>query len=245
MVEKFFLALDYDTDDEVIEKARGSVAVLRSEFGEDFVHGQVGVKLNQDAFTGPIDPRYRKEFSDAGIPIFADLKVAHGAGTWERILDKITGEDEGNLPIRYATAAAGLGPTILKKYVSGARERGIAVVAFTAHTKIPTNEALAMYAGSDMDDVIYNLGLAAADGGCDAMVLEGERLKADRIRGLPIKKLVTGIRVDISDLGEQNAGRVTGLEELAEVVGGGHYVVVSSRYLDKPKTLVPYFRALL
>ncbi|MBI4154343.1 hypothetical protein HY501_03325 [Candidatus Woesearchaeota archaeon] len=242
MVEKFFLSLDYKSVDEALAKGSGALEFLKSAFGDDFVNGRVGVKLNEDLLTHTIDPRLRG-FAEGETGIFADMKIAHGADTGERIVDRILAPENGNLPIKYVTVSAGLGPTILGKYVEFCTRRGIHVVAFTAHTKIPDAEACAMYSGNSLRDAIYNLSEGAARAGCHAAVMEGKQLKDPRIQGLRIKKLVTGIRIDPSDAGSQS--RVTSLAELAEVKPYADLVVVSSRYLDKPDALRGYFEVLL
>ncbi|MBI4162802.1 MAG: hypothetical protein HY513_03900 [Candidatus Aenigmarchaeota archaeon] len=244
MVEKFFLALDYKTDDEAIETGLDTLGFLKSEFGEDFVRNRIGAKINEDLLTGTVDPRHRRYGDEYGCDVFADLKIGHGADTGERIVERVI-RPPSVLPVSQITVMAGLGPTILKKYAKLLHDCGIEAVAFTAHTKIPAEEARKMYRGETMDDVIYNLGQVAVEGGFDAMVLEAERLKDPRIYGLPIKKLVTGIRIDTTDRGSQS--RVTGLGELAEVKDNVNYVVVSSRYLgsDKRAQLRGYLAALL
>jgi orotidine-5'-phosphate decarboxylase len=136
-----------------------------------------------------------------------------------------------------------LGSTILSEYVKFARQSGIDVIAFTAHTKIPPEEVDRMYKGENLDEVIFNLGQIAYQGGCHAIVLEGERLQNERVRRLPLKKLVTGIRIDPSDKGTQN--RVTTLGDLGKVKQHVDYVVVSSRYVSDPRSLGAYFSALL
>ena len=96
-----------------------------------------------------------------------------------------------------------------------------------------------------MSDVIFNLGEVAYDGGCDAIVLEGAALEDPRIRNLRLKKVVTGVRIDPNDKGQQR--RVTALDSLSEVKQMANYVVVSSRYLGQEKrpALAKYFAALL
>ncbi len=243
MVQKFFLALDYPTDDQVVAVGTDTLAALRSEFGDASVREHVGVKINEDAFIGSVDERFR-EFPDNGIDVFADLKTGHGASTWRRILDRIQGPDGARLPLRYATAAAVLGPTILREYVQHAKGYGTDVIAFTAHTKTPSGEARLIYAGQNMDDIVHSLAGMAALGGCHAAVMEAERLRDPRIRNLPIRKLVTGVRMEGTAAGEQQ--RVTPFSELAARRNDVEYVVISSSYL-KAQTraqLVHYIRAL-
>ncbi|MBI2542735.1 MAG: hypothetical protein HYW24_00930 [Candidatus Aenigmarchaeota archaeon] len=237
MVDKFFLALDYKTDDEAVERGLAAIDFLKTEFSRDFVEQKVGVKINEDLLTGPIDLRHR-QFPENGNEVFADLKISHGADTGERIIQRVI----RYLPINYVTVSAGLGSTILGEYTRSV-PHGVYVVAFTAHTKIPEQDVRRMYGGQSLDDVIYNLSEVAYDGNCDAVVLEGERLKDQRIRSIPIKKLVTGIRIDPTDRGTQN--RVTALDDLAELKKYVDYVVVSSRYVGNPRSLTAYFSALL
>ena len=201
------------------------------------------MKLNQDLFTGEVDLDFM-DFPANGYDIFADMKIAHGADTGSRILSRMSTVNPGlRLPIRYVTVSAGLGAKILREYVRAAQEYAMDVIAFTAHTKIPESEARQMYNGENMDDVIFNLGSQAANAGCHAIVLEAERLRNERVRGLPLKKLVTGIRIDPKDAGSQS--RVTKLGDLAELKDCVDYVVVSSKYLENPDALRAYFAALL
>src|SRR3989338_4195242 len=167
MVEKFFLSLDYRVSSEAVETGLETGRFLEGEFGSA-LNGRLGVKLNQDMFTGQIDPRFM-EFSNEGYDIFADMKIAHGADTGERILANISRVEPSMslptvLPIRYVTVSAGLGSKILGEYVAAAHPLGMNVVAFTAHTKIPEEEVRQMYRGENMDDVIYNLGETASRG---------------------------------------------------------------------------------
>ncbi|MBI1979098.1 MAG: hypothetical protein HYS62_03515 [Candidatus Aenigmarchaeota archaeon] len=238
MVDKFFLGLDYETDDEAVKKGFAAIDFLRTIFGRDFVEQRVGVKLNQDLLTGIIDPRHR-QFPENGHDIFADLKLSHGADTGERIIERI----RRSLPVNYITVSAGLGSTILGEYVRYTNQHGINVIAFTAHTKIPPEEVSRIYAGEDLDDAIFNLGQVAYEGGCHAIVLEGERLNDQRIRGLPLRKLVTGIRIDPSDVGTQS--RVTSLDTLSDLKQHVDYVVISSRYVNNPESLRGYVSTLL
>ena len=242
MVKKFFLGLDYKDTREVLDRGMGVVNFLESEFGKDFVEKNVGVKINQDMFTGKTNIRF-SNFSFHGIDIFADMKICHGPDTGERIIDRMMNLEYVSIPVKYVTVAASLGPKILGEYVKSAEHDGIYVIAFTAHTKIPEADVKRIYGRDNLDDVIYNLGEIACEAGCHAMVLEGERLKNEKIAKLPIKKLVTGIRIDASDRGTQS--RVTSLNELSELKEKADYVVVSSRYVSKPESLAGYFKALL
>jgi orotidine-5'-phosphate decarboxylase len=235
MVEKFFLALDYKSAGEAIEKGTAAMAVLRDAFGAAFAEKSVGVKINQDLFTGPIDRRYSELFKG----IFADMKISHGADTGERIIGNLV---QSVPTLEYVTVSAAMGPSILSQYVEASGRLGVKVIAFTAHTKILASEIATMYGQASLDDVIYGLSKGAWKAGCDAVVMEGERLKSDRIRELPIKKLVTGIRIDPSDKGTQS--RVTQLDDLAKIRRYVNYVVVSSRYVDRPETLENYVSML-
>ncbi len=241
MIEKFFLGLDCETDDEAIKLGSDAIDFLLSEYGRDFVERRVGLKLNQDLLTGLIDPRYM-HFVDNGNDIFADLKISHGADTGQRIIRRITDRKYGNLPIKYFTVAANLGPTILRQYSEFAHQDRINVIAFTAHTKIPQDEVEETY-NRELKDVICTLSNNALKGDCDSIVLEGRMLEYLGIKEIPLKKLVPGIRIDASDRGTQN--RVTKLDELARLKGSIDYVVVSRRYLGDQRVLSEYFSALL
>lgn len=230
MIEKFFLALDYRTDDEVIKNGLGAVNFLETEFGKDFVIEQVGVKLNGDLVIGPIDTRYVRFKTDRGCAIFADMKVSHGYDTGERIIDRLC----RHLPIDYITVSANLGLNILKEYVRSGTERGVRIIASTVHTKTSPEDALRMYR-QPLADAIYNLAQMASKAGCDAVVLEGAMLRDERIRNLPIKKLVTGIRLDPSDLGTQK--RVTAVEELVKLKPCVDYAVISSKNVSNLRSL--------
>ncbi len=246
--KEFFLALDFKSPEEAHATATNALDFLAKEFPDDLgifdtpLDGPhypdpkiVGVKVNIDQVTGPVN-RKLNDFKN----IFADLKIVHGPDTGERILTALS----ANLPnVRYVTVGAVLGPTILRQYVEMAKKHSMEVVAFTAHTKIPEQEVQSMFGGQSLDDVIYTLGKCAADAGCHAMVLEAERLKDPRIRSLPIKKLVTGIRIDAEDKGTQS--RVTTLETLREQIDAVDMIVVSSRYLQNEYALKHYFSTLL
>jgi hypothetical protein len=68
-------------------------------------------------------------------------------------------------------------------------------------------------------------------------------LEDERIAGLPIKKLVTGIRINPKDLGTQK--RVSSLEDVANVKRLTDYAVISSRYLGDEAQLKEVIDALL
>lgn len=242
MIEKFFLALDFPTDDEAVEVGGSALSFLKYELGENFLRTRVGIKINEDLLTGPIDPRHRDYYDVYGCEIFADLKICHGADTGERIVERLTGR-HGGLPVNYLTVSAGLGVKVLKEYSDIAHRRKINLVAFTAHTKMPPDDVRRVYSAAAVSDAVLNLGLVAYDGGCDAIVLDGERLQDERIRELKLKKLVAGIRIDPKDAGSQ--GRVTSLSDIEKIKGDVDYVVVSSRYIKSPADLKFYIVSLL
>lgn len=239
MVDKFFLALDFGKDSDMHENGLRALDFLEREFGVNFVSNHLGVKLNQDALTGPIDGRHRVFKDERGCAIFADMKIIHGYDTGKRIIDRLLSQ----IPVDYITIAAGLGKTILREYVEIGYERDIDIIAFTAHTKIPEEEVRKMYRGQTLNNVIYNMGEIAYEAGCHAIVLEGSRLRSKKISSLPIRKLVTGVRINPEDKGTQS--RVTSLSELAQIKDVANYVVVSSRYVRNLETLRGYFTALL
>jgi orotidine-5'-phosphate decarboxylase len=94
----------------------------------------------------------------------------------------------------------------------------------------------------DLNEVVYRLASAATLAGCDAVTVSGSQLEDERIRSLPIKKLVTAIRIDPKDLGTQF--RVTLLDQLSQIRNEVDYVVVSSRYLEDPNILRAYITKL-
>ncbi len=237
MVEKFFLALDYPKEN-VIEKGVNALGFLEEEFSVDFVKDHVGVKLNEDLVTGSIDPLYRLFKTNHSASIFVDKKISHGPDTGGRIVEELLKD----LSMDYVTVAASLGQDILKKYVENNNAHGVNTIAFTVHTKISPEDALRIY-GRPLNDVIYTLAQMASDAGCDAAVMEAEMLKDERIRELPIKKLVTGIRIDPSDKGTQS--RVTALLDLADLKPLVSYAVISSRYLTDPNSLKDIIYALI
>jgi orotidine-5'-phosphate decarboxylase len=230
MVEKFFLALDYPTDNDVIERGLGAIEFLQDEFGTHFVRERVGIKLNEDLVTGPIDIRHKKFKDDKGCSIFADMKISHGYDTGERIIERLC----KHLPVDYVTVSASLGVGMLREYVKTNSKRGIKTVAWTVHTKTSHEDALRVY-GQPLADAIYNLARIASEASCDAVVLEGEMVLEEKIRNLPIKKLVTGIRLEPSDKGTQK--RVTALETLANLKPFVNYTVISSRYVSNFENL--------
>ncbi|MFQ6054789.1 MAG: orotidine 5'-phosphate decarboxylase / HUMPS family protein [Methanosarcinales archaeon] len=222
MVDKFFLALDYETVDDVVSKGSSALYFLLCEYGRDFIP-RLGVKINQDLLTGPIDKRYRK-FNDEGYSIFADMKISHGYGTGRRIIKRLL----KHLPIDYVTVSANLGRGILKKYVEIGKQHEVNVIAWTIHTKTSPADAERMHKQS-LSDAMFNFVQIASEAGCDAAVMEARMLQDKRIRKLPIKKLVTGIRIDPSNKGTQK--RVSSVEELKNLKQHFDYAVISSRYL--------------
>lgn len=169
------------------------------------------------------------------------MKIGHGADTAERIIDRIIVKEK--LPLSYVTFSACMGSTILSEFAKISYQRNIKPIAFTAHTKIKEDEVKRMYGDRSLDDVIYNLASEAYYGNFHAVVCEAERLRDQRLKDLQLKKLVTGIRIDVSDRGTQS--RITALDELSKLKQHVDYVVVSRKYVDKPETLVGYFSALL
>lgn len=231
MVEKYFLALDYDSADDATKIGLSAISNIEKKFGKDFVAKNVGVKINEDLVTGPIyEGLGALGKYGAGASIFVDKKIGHGYDTGERIIENLS----KHLPVDFVTVSAALGTEILEKYVEIGKKFGIKIIAFTAHTKIHPDDVLRIYQ-RPVGDVIYNLAGIAADAGCDAVVLEGERLQEERIQKLPIKKLVTGIRIDSSDKGTQQ--RVTSLERLKENKEFVNYAVISSKYLTNFESL--------
>jgi len=238
MVEKFFLALDYLTDNDAIKRGLSAISFLEEEFGRDFVRNRVGIKLNEDLVTGTIDKRYKRFKDDKGCSIFADMKISHGYDTGERIIDRLC----KYLPVDYVTVSANLGAGILREYVKTSRKRGIKTIAWTVHTKTSSEDALRIYRQS-LADAIYGLARIASEADCDAVVLEGEMLSEEKIRNLRIKKLVTGIRIEPSDKGTQK--RVTTLETLAALKPLVNYTVISSRYVSNFENLKSIFYRLI
>ncbi len=230
--------MDYRTVDEAIQRGMGSIQTLENIYGRDFVERYGGVKINQDLATGPIGEGLRKFSEEKGCDVFADMKIAHGSSTGERIMRRLS----DHLPFDYVTVSAVLGGDILKKYVEASAEHDARVIAWTVHTKTSPEDVERMY-GQSVSDVIYTLAQIAEDAGCDAAVMEAGRLKEQRIRNLPIRKLVTGIRIDPSDRGEQR--RVSALDELSQYRSDVDYVVISSRYLGDPKSLKKIMDSLI
>jgi orotidine-5'-phosphate decarboxylase len=237
MVEKFFLALDYPNDDDAINACNLAVKIISNEYGGDFIRNYIGIKVNEDSATGQIDRRYREISENNDIPIFADMKIGHGPDNGEKILGRLVKD----MPFRYVTVSGVLGSDILKEYVKIAKKLEADVIAWTVHTKTSELDALEIY-GRPISDVIYSIAKIAKEAGCDAAVMEAKMLREERVRDLPIKKLVTGVRIDTSDTGAQR--RVSSLKELTELSPYINYVVVSSRYLGDPSKLKQFFDSL-
>jgi len=221
MISKYFLALDYPKD-EIIPKGIEAIDFIEKEFGSEFVKKKIGVKLN--------DYSLRKDFAkfsafkERGCEIFADVKIFHGANTGYKIIEEIKKE----LPVDYVTVATQLGRKILGEYVERAKSDNIKIIGFTAHTKIPAEQIREIH-NQEAESVIYTLGKIASESGCDAIVLEAGMLKNEKIRELPVKKLIAGIRTNIEERGVQ--ARVTLLRDLQEVKEFVDYIVISSRYV--------------
>jgi len=229
MIEKFFLALDYEKPDDVVEKGWKALRFLEKQYSRRFTEEMLGVKINQDQLTGSIDRRFKK-FRHDGYPIFADMKISHGSGTGKRIIRRLLRD----LSMNYVTVSATLGREILEEYVKFGNQHGLHTIAWTIHTKTSPADAERMY-NQSLRDGMFNLVQMASDAGCHAAVMEAGMLRDERIKNLPIKKLVTGIRIDPSDKGEQK--RVSSVEELADLIPHAHYAVISSRYLGDFKKL--------
>lgn len=222
MPEIYFLGLDYPID-QIVPVGMGALDFLKSEFG-DALSSKMGVKINDYALRRDFG-KY-KAFKDAmGCKIFGDMKIAHGKNTGFKIIEEVTKE----LPLDYVTVASTMGSTIMREYVSEAAKNNIKIIGFTVHTKIPKEDVRRVH-GRDVSDAIYELAQIAHESGCDAIVCEGKMLEDPRITSLPIKKLVTGIRIDPADKGAQ--ARATSLEQLRSVRPYLDYVVISERYLN-------------
>lgn len=237
MVEKFFLALDRETHKQANDTAYDALRFLEREYGEGFVESKTGLKINQDLFTGFMskdNQQYFRNFLDMklcrGCKIFADMKISHGSDTGLRIIGRVN----NTVPIDYVTVATDLDTTLLKEYAQIGNDLGIKIIGFTKHTKIPPEDVMRDH-NKPLADVIYTRAQMASEAGLDAVVMEAPMLKDERIAKLPIKKLVTGIRIDPKDLGTQK--RVSSLEDVANVKRLTDYAVVSSRYLDNMEKL--------
>ena len=134
------------------------------------------------------------------------------------------------VPLSYVTVSASFGPDILHEYVEFGKNYGANIVAFTVHTKIDPKHVERMYNRCLIEEICI-LGQIASEAGCDAMVSEGKVLKEEIIRDLPIRKLVTGIRLNPEDVGTQK--RVTAVEELKNLKSYVDYAVISSKNVSK------------
>lgn len=244
--QKFFLALDQKGPVEVERAVRSALhtlffnpetKVFWKDSISDYESSVLGVKVNLDQVHGPVQDLLRR-FSLC----FVDEKLAHGHGTAERTLRRLKQQDM--LPnAGFYTVSAGIGRKILKEYVETGRQLGIETIAFTAHTNMPPEDVKEVYGTGSVEEAIAHLGGIAADSGCHAIVLEADMLQNPAIRNLPLKKLVTGIRIDPMDKGQQS--RVTSLESLLRNLEHIDYIVVSSRYMENPGALIHYFSTIL
>jgi orotidine-5'-phosphate decarboxylase len=235
MVEKFFLALDYSTRPLAESVAMNAFDFIEKNYGLGFINSNMGVKINQDLLMMGVIPRQNEEDNSLssiylakrrmGYQIFNDLKIAHGADTGRRIIERT----KEFLPMEYVTVATDLGTGVLKEYANIGKELGVKIIGFTKHTKTSPEDVQRDH-NKTLADVIYTRALMASEAGLDAAVMEANMLKDERIAKLPIKKLVTGIRIDVQDAGTQK--RVSSLEDVANVKPFADYVVVSSRYLS-------------
>lgn len=236
MVETFFLNLDFEADDAHRIGANAAI-FLKKTYGTDFVNNNLGIKINDDALTGKIDPSYLCFFDPYGLKIFADKKICHGPDTGDRIIKKL----HEDVPFDYITVAAGLGTEILEKYVNICKGYDAKVIAFTVHSKISEKDALKIH-GQPLNDAVYNLSEIASNAGCDAVVLEAKMLNEDRFVDLPIKKLVTGIRF------EKKAGDVQArpslVAEMADLMERIDYAAISQQYVSNPEELKKIIDAL-
>jgi hypothetical protein len=108
MVEKFFLALDYNKSIKADERAHALTASLRMSFGPRFVAENLGFKFNQDMIVPQMPYNWS---SDRRKNIFADMKLScdPDCGRWE--INKL----KKALPsLSYITISATLGETLLK-----------------------------------------------------------------------------------------------------------------------------------
>jgi len=249
MVEKFFLALDYETRLLAENAATHAFDFIGRQYGKDFIKSKMGVKINQDLVTGFGARDDDKEYDDSlfslllekqalGYQIFTDMKIAHGADTGKRIIKRT----KEFLPMDYVTVATDLGPQVLREYAQIGNELGVKIIGFTKHTKT-SPEDIQRDHNKSLTDVIYTRALMASEAGLDAAVMEANMLKDERIAKLPIKKLVTGIRIDVQDAGTQK--RVSSLEDVANVKPFTDYAVISSRYLSDNDLLKQVIDALI
>ena len=245
MVEKFFLALDYETHEQAKNTAWRTSRFLEKEYGKEFVKTRTGLKINQDLLTGVLSRDEQNYLSNLGFErermgcqIFADMKISHGSDTGTRIIERV----KNAIPLDYVTVATDLGTDILKEYAEIGKDEKIKIIGFTKHTKTPPKDVMRDH-NKPLADVIYTRAKMASEAGLDAVVMEAPMLKDERIAQLPIKKLVTGIRIDPKDLGTQK--RVSSLEDVANVKRLTDYAVISSRYLSDNDLLKQVIDALL
>lgn len=222
MVQKYFLGLDLPNN-EILPVGTDALNFIEKSYGTDFLTGKVGVKINDRDLRGGHE-KFR-EFKDRGCDIFGDIKIHHGANTGYPIIENVGKE----LPLDYVTVYAGLGEKILKEYIERGEGDGVKIIGFTVHTKIPPKDVGNIY-NQSVSDAVYTLGKIASDSGCDAIVCEGPMLEDERIRELPIKNLITGMRFDPEDRGAQ--ARVTSMDQLEGVKDCVDYLVISKRYLQ-------------
>lgn len=237
MVETFFMNLDYDAD-KAAEEGSAALSFLENTYEKDFIRNRAGIKINDDALTGDIDPAYRDLFKTKGCKIFADKKICHGPDTGERIIKRIYDA----VPVDFVTVSATLGTGILKEYVDICRNYGVGVIAFTVHSKISEFDAEKVHR-QPVNDAVYSLSQIASDAGCHAVVLEAKMLKEDRFADLPIKKLVTGIRLDESEKGKQ--ARPSLIRDMIELKSSIDYAAISSKYVSDSKKLEKVINLLL
>ncbi len=222
MVEKIFVALDLPTD-KILGVGKSFLKNLEIEYGDD-INKKFGVKINDYALRKDFS-KY-KVFKDMGYEIFGDFKISHGHNTGYKIVKEVISE----LPLDYITVSASLMEKNLRGYVEKGKEDGIKVIGFTIHTKIPENEAKALY-GKSISQIIYELGKISERSGCDAITTDVKALEeSEELRNLKIKKLIPGVRINPSDKDYQ--ARVSPMEKVKELEDEIHYVVMSKRYLD-------------
>ncbi|MBS3050849.1 MAG: hypothetical protein J4400_01750 [Candidatus Aenigmarchaeota archaeon] len=242
MVEMFFLALDYAEASQAVDAAKYSMGILRQRFGTEIVdgipdsYGKVGLKLPPNLLYESIDPVLWSFCRDKAN--FIDAKFYDDPVGSERSIRRL----HPVLPVSYFTIAAPMGVHMMRQHVRFAHELGMEVLAATAHTHMPPGDVRDTY-NVDCIPAIYSLGNNALEAGCDGIVLDGEALKNPDIQGLPLKKLVTGIRLKLHERRRQS--RITLLEEAKELKEQMDYAVVSSGYLDKPEELIEIFKSLL
>lgn len=241
MVEKFFLALDYEEGSKAVEAGEYAMGILRKRFGSGFVdgtngNGRVGLKLPPNLLVEPIGHHLAYFCRDR--PNFLDAKFNDDPVGSERYLARVA----SILPVSYATIAASMGAHMMRKHVKYAHKYGVEVLAATAHTHMPADDVQAVY-NRECADAVYFLSYMAFQAGCDGIVVDGAALRNPSLQDIPVKKLVTGIRIMPEERRRQS--RVTLLDEARELKEHIDYVVVSSGYLDKPDDLIAIFSALL